>query len=49
MMMLLLGFYEPTIGAVKFEGKDIWKLDKAETIEFPPQRPGSIPGSIRCL
>ncbi len=34
MMMLLLGFYEPSVGAVRFEGKDIWKLSKAETIEF---------------
>ena len=34
MMMLLLGFYEPSIGSVLFEGSDIWKLDKAETIKF---------------
>ncbi len=34
MMMLLLGFYEPSIGSVKFEGSDIWKLDKAETTKF---------------
>jgi peptide/nickel transport system ATP-binding protein len=34
MMMLLLGLYEPTAGSVKFQGRDIWKLDKAETIMF---------------
>src|SRR5512138_115868 len=34
MMMLLLGFYEPSMGEVKFEGKDIWKLDKVETVKF---------------
>jgi oligopeptide/dipeptide ABC transporter ATP-binding protein len=34
MMMLLLGFYEPSMGQVLFEGKDIWKLEKAETIKF---------------
>src|SRR4030042_6366087 len=34
MMMLLLGFYEPSSGQVLFEGKDIWKLTKEETINF---------------
>ncbi len=34
MMMLLLGFYEPSAGSVMFEGRDIWKLDKAETVRF---------------
>lgn len=33
-MMLLLGFYEPTLGKVLFNGKDIWKLDKEETMDF---------------
>lgn len=34
MMMLLLGFYEPTMGQVLYEGKDIWRLDKEETQDF---------------
>lgn len=34
MMMLLLGFYEPSAGSVLFEGRDIWKLNKAETTMF---------------
>jgi oligopeptide/dipeptide ABC transporter ATP-binding protein len=33
-MMLLLGFYEPSLGNVLFNGKDIWKLSKEETMEF---------------
>ena len=34
MMMLLLGFYEPTVGEVLFNGKNIWKLDKDDTVDF---------------
>jgi peptide/nickel transport system ATP-binding protein len=34
MMMLLLGFYEPSRGTVEFKGKDIRKLDKMEMIDF---------------
>ncbi len=34
MMMLILGFYAPTFGEVKFDGKDIWKLDKNEKMYF---------------
>jgi oligopeptide/dipeptide ABC transporter ATP-binding protein len=34
LMMLLLGFYEPTLGKVLFNGKDIWKLDKDEMMDF---------------
>ncbi len=34
MMMLLLGFYEPSAGTVLFEGKNIWKLSKPETMQF---------------
>lgn len=34
MLMLLLGFYEPTAGEVLFKGKNIWKMDKEQTIEF---------------
>jgi oligopeptide/dipeptide ABC transporter ATP-binding protein len=34
LMMLLLGFYEPTIGEVLYTGKNIWKLDKEETMDF---------------
>ena len=34
MMMLILGFYGPTFGEVKFDGKNIWKLDKEEMIYF---------------
>jgi len=34
MMMLLLGFYEPTFGNVFYEEKDIWKLNKAQTMDF---------------
>ena len=33
-MMLLLGFYEPSLGQVLFDGKDIWDLNKEETMEF---------------
>jgi oligopeptide/dipeptide ABC transporter ATP-binding protein len=33
-MMLLLGFYDPTLGQVLYEGKDIWKLNKEETMDF---------------
>ena len=34
LMMLLLGFYEPTVGQVLYEGKNIWKLDKDDTMDF---------------
>ena len=34
MMMLLLGFYEPSQGGVIYNGKDIWKLNKEETVDF---------------
>jgi oligopeptide/dipeptide ABC transporter ATP-binding protein len=34
MMMLLLGFYEPSAGSVLFQGQNIWDLDKAENIRF---------------
>src|SRR5512142_2509265 len=34
MMMLLLGFYEPSAGSVLFQGQDIWKMEKAETVKF---------------
>ncbi len=34
MMMLLLGFYEPSEGEVLYNGKNIWKMDKEETIDF---------------
>ena len=34
LMMLILGFYAPTIGEVLFEGQDIWKLDKKEKVNF---------------
>jgi oligopeptide/dipeptide ABC transporter ATP-binding protein len=34
LMMLLLGFYEPSVGNVLYNGKNIWKLDKKETISF---------------
>jgi peptide/nickel transport system ATP-binding protein len=34
MMMLILGFYEPSLGNVFFNGKDIWKMAKEDTIEF---------------
>jgi peptide/nickel transport system ATP-binding protein len=34
LMMLLLGFYEPTMGGVFYDGKDIWKLNKEETMDF---------------
>jgi peptide/nickel transport system ATP-binding protein len=32
--MLLLGFYEPTIGEVYYDGKNIWKLNKEEMMDF---------------
>jgi peptide/nickel transport system ATP-binding protein len=34
LMMLLLGFYEPTIGEVYYDGKNIWKLNKEEMMDF---------------
>ncbi len=34
LMMLLLGFYEPSAGEVLFDGKNIWKLNKEQTIDF---------------
>jgi oligopeptide/dipeptide ABC transporter ATP-binding protein len=34
MLMLLLGFYEPTVGEVDFRGKNIYKLNKDEQIDF---------------
>jgi oligopeptide/dipeptide ABC transporter ATP-binding protein len=34
MMMLILGFYEPTAGKVLYNGKDVWKLNKQETMDF---------------
>jgi oligopeptide/dipeptide ABC transporter ATP-binding protein len=34
MMMLLLGFYEPSAGQIFYNGKDIWKLSKEETMDF---------------
>jgi peptide/nickel transport system ATP-binding protein len=33
-MMLLLGFYDPSRGHVLFEGRDIWKLNKEQTMDF---------------
>ncbi len=34
MLMLLLGFYEPSEGEVLFNGKNIWKMDREETKDF---------------
>lgn len=34
LLMLLLGFYEPSAGEVLYQGKNIWKLDKDETVDF---------------
>ncbi|MFZ6030972.1 MAG: ABC transporter ATP-binding protein [Chloroflexota bacterium] len=34
MMMLLLGFYEPTLGQVLYNGKDLRQLNKEETMHF---------------
>lgn len=34
MMMLLLGFYEPTLGSVLYNGKDLRALNKEEMIDF---------------
>lgn len=34
MMMLLLGFYEPSEGEVRYNGKNIWKMDGEETMDF---------------
>jgi peptide/nickel transport system ATP-binding protein len=34
MMMLLLGFYEPTVGEVLYHGKDIRTLNREETVDF---------------
>lgn len=34
MMMLLLGFYEPTLGQVLYNGKDLRELNKEETMHF---------------
>jgi peptide/nickel transport system ATP-binding protein len=34
MLMLLLGFYEPTRGEVVFRGRNIYKLNKDEQIDF---------------
>lgn len=34
LMMLILGFYAPTLGEVLFDGKNIWKLDKEEMDYF---------------
>jgi peptide/nickel transport system ATP-binding protein len=34
MLMLILGFYEPSVGSVLYNGKDIWKMNQADTIDF---------------
>ena len=34
LMMLLLGFYEPTLGNVLYNGVDIWKMSHSETRDF---------------
>jgi peptide/nickel transport system ATP-binding protein len=34
LLMLTLGFYEPSVGQVFYNGKDIWKLNKVETMDF---------------
>ena len=34
MLMLMLGFYEPSVGQVLYNGKNIWKMDKEETTDF---------------
>jgi oligopeptide/dipeptide ABC transporter ATP-binding protein len=34
MLMLILGFYEPSLGNVLYHGKDIWKMNQDETIDF---------------
>jgi peptide/nickel transport system ATP-binding protein len=33
-MMLLLGFYEPTLGSVLYNNVDIWKMSRSETRDF---------------
>ncbi len=49
LMMLILGFYAPTIGEVLFEGKDIWKLDKKEKVNFRRNVASDFPGPLRGL
>jgi oligopeptide/dipeptide ABC transporter ATP-binding protein len=34
LMMLLLGFYDPTLGNIFYNGMDIWKLNKEQTMDF---------------
>jgi peptide/nickel transport system ATP-binding protein len=34
MMMLLLGFYEPSVGEVLYNGKNIYKMSKEDTLDF---------------
>jgi len=34
LLMLILGFYEPSVGNVLYNGKDIWKMNKDETMVF---------------
>ena len=34
MMMLLLGFYEPTLGSVLYNNVNIWKMSRSETVDF---------------
>ncbi|HEX7433766.1 MAG TPA: ABC transporter ATP-binding protein [Anaerolineaceae bacterium] len=33
-LMLLLGFYDPSLGSVMYRGKDLRKLDKDDTVDF---------------
>jgi peptide/nickel transport system ATP-binding protein len=34
MLMLILGFYEPSLGNVLYNGQDIWKMNQTETMNF---------------
>ena len=44
---LVLRLIEPTAGAVRFDGQDVFALDAAGDARLPPQGAARVPGPVR--